>query len=283
MRYSSGQSGNNWWVNDYRDAVMAARRLNAAGVLKNDTEAMLSVTEIATHVDSQITVSAEANRKFEAALIRTKNRGQVLLETLDAMLEAEEPEQIAIQLPTDETSLCDVGKTMQHIEKLLQQVVVNEYVQGEVRLIAFDRGTNWVEIYVGSLAAVSLIGAIVRLIYDIRLKNVDIATRREVFRSIKLETDLAAAAEKALEAELNALVKAGAAHAAKVGGIPDTSHDLLERIKFVVAELGVLVSRGARIVPSLSAPVDQQSEFPEAKQIAAAMQQLTAPKKQIDA
>ena len=283
MRYSSSQTGNNWWVTDYRDAVIAARRLNAAGVLKNDTGAMLSVTEIATHVDSHITVSADANSKFASALDRIQKSGHVLLETLDAMFEAEEPEQIAIQLPTDETSLCEVGKTMQQIEKLLQQVVVNEYVQGEVRLIAFDRGTNWVEIYVGSLAAVSLIGAIVRLIYDFRLKNVDIATRREVFRSIKLENDLAAAAEKALEAELNALVETGAAHAAKVGGIPDSNHDLRERIKFVVAELGLLVSRGARIVPSLSAPEEQQSEFPEAKQIAVAMQQLAAPKRQIDA
>jgi hypothetical protein len=283
MTYSSAPVGNNRWVTDYRGAVAGARRLQAAGVLKNDTTAMLSIREISDHVEDRITVSVDANNKFESAINRVKNRGTVLLETLDEMLEEEKPEQVAIQLPPDETTLASAAATMQELEMLLHQVVVNEYVQGEVRLVSFDRGTNWIEIYLGSTAAVGLIGAIVRLIYDIRLKNVDIATRREVFRSIKLENDLAAAAEKALEAELSALIDKGGTHAAKAGGIPSTNHDMLERIKFVVGALGDLVNRGARIVPSLAAPLEQKSEFPEPKQIAAAMQQLTAPKKQLDA
>src|SRR5215212_548572 len=122
MSYSSSPTGNNWWVNEYREAVNGARRLYSAGVLKKDTAVMLSVTEIAAHVENPITVSTDANKKFESALNRVKSRGQVLLETLDEMLDDERPEQVAIQLPTDETTLSDTGMTMQEIEKLLHQV-----------------------------------------------------------------------------------------------------------------------------------------------------------------
>jgi hypothetical protein len=279
--HSAGQTGNNWYVTGYRAAVLSARKLNDAGVLVKDTSRMLSITEIAQHVENEITVSANAYNSFNGAMQRVRQRGEILLETLDEMLEGEAAEQIAIRLP-DETDLSDVGELLQLLEKLLNQVVVNEYVKGEVRLISFDRGSNWLELYLGTIAAVSAVGAIVRLIYQMGVKALDLASRREVFRSLKLETDLAAAAERALEAEFAATFEAGALHVVKVAGAPEADNDFRERIKYVVDTLTPLVNRGLLIRASLTAPPETQAEFPEPRLIAEAIKELGTPKKQLE-
>lgn len=281
MDYEATQlSGGNWQISEFHDVVETARRINETGALKPETDALLAMKEITRHVDDEVVVRNDTYAHFKNLVSQIKLRSQLMAITLGNMLPPDTAEEISVRLP-DENDAAKIATDLTTLDKALSQLVVNSYVNGEVKVLGFDRGSNWVDIFLGTLPAVTIVGTAHYLIYEIRMKELDISGRKEVIRNLKLQNDVGAIALKALDDELQTYVDSGFRRVAEAGGVPPNDHDMRERIRFAVQTFAEMAHRGLEVHPSLIAPPTVRDKFPDPTTVAAALRQLEGPKKEL--
>src|SRR5712692_4414260 len=149
----------NFTISRYAEAISAVRAVHETGVLQEETGAILEIKEVVSHTETEIVVGNNTFNRFNSALGQLRSKGALLLETLKATMLPEKPEQVSVKLP-EETDLEDLASSLSQLHKALTQLVVNPYMKGSVHLIAFDRGSNWVEIYLGTLLAVQVLASV---------------------------------------------------------------------------------------------------------------------------
>jgi hypothetical protein len=263
----------NFGLSNFRLIFAAAAAIHDTGALKAETEALLAMTEIARHVDEEVFVSRERYSHFNNLVHQIKVRSELLGMTISNMLPPEKADQVAVKLPED-ADLQVIGAVLLELNKALTLLVVNAYIKGDVRLIEFDRGSNWLEISLASLAAVQVMASVLRLIYDVRLKEIEVATRRELFRNLRIKTDAAAAIEEALEEEVRSLRETRILDIASVAKIPEADHEARKRLEHSISLLSDLVNKGVEVHPSVMTPVEIRDVYPNPKQLTAVVKQL---------
>lgn len=259
----------------------AVRAIRETGMFQEAIDTILSTEVIVQHVEDSFVVTGETVSRVNSALHEIKAHGGVLLEALDANLEKELPTIIAVRIP-DATDLDTVADLLREVKAAIQQLVLNEYVDGEIRLETFDRGTNWLEIAVGSVAALKMLGMVLRMIMDTRLKEAEIALRWEGFKTMKLKNDALASIEETLGQELSDFKADRLNAVAEAAGIPRTEHETRERVKFAASLFTDLIARGSEFVPSGEAPAEAREVFPLPAQLTGLMKELPGPRKEIE-
>ena len=268
-------SDHNLRLTKFRDAIEAAQILGNAGVLTDEVEAILSHEEIVSHIREKVVISASDWNSFNGAINNLRIKGQVLLETLSANMPAPPPDAIDVKLP-DTTDMKDVARTILDIDKFLEQALLNDFADADIRLISFDRGSLWLEIALGSQAALSFIAGMLWLIVKLREKNVEIDQKREVVRVIKIHADALEKIEEALEHELNEFREEGLTSLLAAAGLPVEQGEPRERLRNSVKMLAGLLTRGVEVLPSTSAPPEIKNAFPAPPKLISAVAELTS-------
>lgn len=281
LTYTHSTTPSNSTLKDFRDAIDAVREISETGMFAQEIARILGIEEIALHVSDAIVINNSTFNTFNNTMIELRSRGQLLLATLRANLPPEDATSVAIKLPPT-ADLATVAETLTELNTALQQLVLNEHVGGDVRLSSFDRGSNWIVVMLGSAAALRLLGGLLRIIMETRLKEVEVASRREMLRRMKLKTDAIAAIEEALEEEIRDFRDERLDELAEGVGIPESDHDTRARVRFALNAFTDLIGRGAEIEPSANLPSADAALFPPAHQLADIVRQLSGPKKEIE-
>lgn len=113
-------------ITGWKDAVAAVKRIQDAGVLKNTTTAVLSCEVIVLSGTDPVVVSSSTGNTFNNRLAEVRNRTAVLLEALNETLPDQPPEAVSFKLP-DSSSLQQVSGDLAQLEKILSQIVLNDY------------------------------------------------------------------------------------------------------------------------------------------------------------
>ena len=280
LRFSGQQlSHNNWRIQGAAGAVSAAEQIRRTGALTEDADGVLAQVEIAHNVQREIVVSEQMYTAFSTAVSTLRTKAELLLNAIRSLLPPDDAHLLSFRLP-DEQDLDNIAATMRELQTVLSQAIVNPAIDGEARVVSFDRGSNWIDIIVGSAGAVTVIGQLLRLITSFQLKQAEIAGKREVVRNLALQNDFTEAAERTLEQELATYLDTGVGQIATAAGVGE-DNEYRERLKFSMKVLGDLITRGLEVHPSLTAPADIQEVFPKPKEIAAAMKHLEGAKKQL--
>jgi hypothetical protein len=271
----------NYRVDEFREMLDAAHAIRETGMFHTEIDTILATDVIVRHAEVGFVVTGETINRVNGALNQLRSRGTILLQALDANLEPESDAAVAIRIP-DASDLDAVADQLKEVKTALQQLVLNEHIGGDVRLTAFDRGSLWLEVLLGSIAAVKLLGMVLRMIGDTRVKETEIATRWEGFRTMKIKNDALTSIKDALAEELNEFKADRLRVLADSAGIPQTEHETRERVRFAATLLTDLISRGAEFVPSGTAPQDVQEEFPLPAHLTSLLKELPAPTKEIE-
>jgi hypothetical protein len=203
LRVSSKQIPNspNVTLSGFRAGLEAAIVIQNTGVLQQETKELLSIAEVRNSALKEIVVHRDTGTIFVSAMETLRTHAGIILNTFNEFLGKEEIDTINIKLPTAR-NLDDVAKTLSNLNLALEQSLVNTFVNGQVQLIGFDRGSNWLEIGLGSIVALQFLGGMVRLIYESRNKEIELEAKREMIRHLKLQNEVKEKVFEAVNKEL---------------------------------------------------------------------------------
>lgn len=267
-------------IRHFQKVIAAAEAIRATGALKADADAFLKITEISKHVHDDAAVPKAVHEAFASAVSTFRLKTEALISAIRSVTPDEAPDELSVKLPHDD-DLDKIADTLTDLKKALEQAVTNEYAEGEVRVTGVDRGSIWLDIVVGSVVAVKVVGALLRVVCEYQLRQAKISQEREIARNLGLQNDAVAAAERTLEQRLAASLEADVHQIAKQAGAPDDDKEYRQRLQYSIRTLSDLVARGLEIRPALAAPDEIRKSFPDTTQLASARAALAGPKREL--
>ena len=266
------QSSTNRKVEGHRQAVNAARALGDTKAFKVEIDQILAIREFVDAIDP-IVVSKESAQLFSDRVATLRTAASAVHRGLKALTLDTAETQVVFHLPGNQ-DLSGLVKDLSELDKLLTQAVVNEHVAGAVRLAGFDRGSEWLLIDLDSFKAVALLVMMHKYFIWWRKQEGEIALIRESTRSLKIDNDARKQLSDALDTQLKEHEKEAVALVLKAGGIPETDHELVQRVMTSIKSLETLVKNGLEIGPVTTTPDDLKELFRGAQSFPEAQKQL---------
>jgi len=178
---------------------------------------------------------------------------------------------IKLPKPTDFSSL---NTTLQTIDKIISQVIIHDEIDGSLNVNHWEYGSYWIELIVGSQAAVSLIAGIAWSSAVIAKKRVEVKIFEEQLRKLTIKNDSLEDVATAQKSSINKLINDEA-----IGlfsqHFNNEDNEQRERIKLAIREFATLIQNGAEIHPSLETPENVKNLFPDYKQLKSIESQVT--------
>lgn len=255
--------------------VEAAKVIKKTGVLQKETKALLVIKEIANSALDEIVVTRKTATLFVSAMNELKSHTEIIYDTLEEFLKKGTKESVSIKLPIS-NDLEEIANTMSKLKLALEQSLVNPFVNGHIELIGFDRGSNWIDVGLGSLLALQFLGAMIRLIYESKNKEIELATKREMVRSVKIQNDLKEKFCEAIDKELEEYYSHRVDNLLSIAKIDKPEPEYPARLGHSLRLLSELVSKGLEVHPSLIAPKEEIDKFPDPKRLFEVFKSLPA-------
>lgn len=262
-------------VSDFRQAISAAKAIRETGLFKDKVADLLNCEEIALSASDTIVVHGNRASSFATALTALDLRARIFLEGLQEFLGEDQPHYISIKLP--ETKDIDkVAKTLTTVKLALEQSLVNPSIDGHVELISFERGSNWIEIGLGSMVAYNFLSSMMQLIYASRNKELEIEAKREMIRAIKMQNDVKEKVMNAIDKELEDYFSESIDSLVKDAKIDASEPEYRNRLAHSLRLLSDLTSEGLEVHPSLITSNESAGKFPDPKKLVEALKALPA-------
>ena len=170
---------------------------------------------------------------------------------------------ILIKLPCQN----DLGLLINYLskfEKSINQVISNEKIKGQLQINSWESGSFWIDLFLGSQAAIALIASITwsaaviskkykeGKIFEQYIKSLEIKNEslEDILEKQKIATDLL------IEQEVNAL------QSEHFGSDRTNDNEQFERLRLTTKTFAELIQKGAEVHPALNAPEKIQNAFP---------------------
>lgn len=188
------------------------------------------------------------------------------------LLPSSNKESISIKLPepTDFDSLIQAMSTFQ---KSISQVIINEKINGSLKVNHWEFGSYWLELFLGTQAAVTLVSSIAWAAAVISKKYNENKILEQTVRSMEIKNE---SLEDILENQkkiTNILID-NEAQAILDNNFESSDHEQLARLKSTIKTFATLIQNGAEVHPSLVAPEKVQNLFPNYKNLDAITSQI---------
>ena len=260
IRTKNIDGSNDKEIHGSRRTLEAIEALKPTGIFKAEITKLLSVSVIVNNVREPIVVPLPIYQDFHNTLARLHQRATVFLGMLNEFIDEQDLHSIGVKLPPG-LDLKQTADAIRDLDKLLQQALVNPDTDGTITLQGFDRGSEWLEIGLGSMAALTFLSQMVQFYFRVREKNVEIEGKREEVRTIRLKNNTMEEVNKALTEELESYREQ------ELNKLLGKNNEQNERIKLSLDLLKTLMGRGLQILPSLSALKETKLSFSPPKQI----------------
>ena len=176
-------------IQDTRQALGAIEALKQTEIFTREITALLSESAIVNNVRDTIVVPPSIYSNFVNTLASLRERASVFLGVLNEFIGEQDPHSIGVKLPP-RLDLEQTADTIRDLDKLLQQALVNPDTDGTITLRGFDRGSEWLEIGLGSMTALTLLSQMVQFYFRVKEKSVELEGEREHVRTMRLGNDL---------------------------------------------------------------------------------------------
>lgn len=190
----------------------------------------------------------------------------VLLQNLrDAYTETTECT-ITLKLP-DPRDLEDMIKMLEVVQMALAQNLHNEKIKGVVKIESWETGSFWIDVFVGSQAAVLLVGSMAWAAAVVYKKLQEGRMFAEYVQGLKVKNDSLEDLRKGQEQAIQLLIEREARNILVEHFDGEKDPEQFERLKMGIRTMAELIDRGAEIHPALNAPEQVQNLFPDTKHI----------------
>lgn len=212
-------------------------------------------------VGNQVTnKSGEAWALHQAAL--TINASiTALRETLNAIVPEQDEKTVSIKLP-EERDFKEVIQDLDSLNTAISQNVINEKISGSVSVKSWQPGSLWIDIYLGSVAAVTLVGGLAWAAAVVRKKWHEATIMENIAGSMEIKNEMLENLRKGVKEHVKLTIESEAKNLLFHNFSEDDNHDQIERLKHGIKTFADLIERGAEIHPALKAPENVKNLFP---------------------
>jgi len=222
--------------------------------------ASLSKSVIYTTANDQMTVQLLEGYDIVNNLTLLKTLSTNFLNVLMTTVPEEDINSINIKLPPV-NDFDELSKVSREIHLGLTQVIFNDDINGQTKIISVENGSIWLNVFVGA-SAVSVIASLVWASAVIYKKILEGKLLAEQVRGLKVKNDSLEDILKAQKVETDLMIQAEAEHISSEHfreNIPEN----IERIKNSITTFAELIGKGAEIHPALVAPENVSNLFPD--------------------
>jgi len=253
---ANGQTMNFSGLINIRAVINDIKSLN----LFDGIVASLSKSVIYTTANDQMTVQLLEGHDIVTNLTLLKTLSTNFLNVLMTTVPEEDINSINIKLPPV-NDFDELSKVSREIHLGLTQVIFNDDVNGQTKIISVENGSIWLNVFVGA-SAVSVIASLVWASAVIYKKILEGKLLAEQVRGLKVKNDSLEDILKAQKVETDLMIQAEAEHISSEHfreNIPEN----IERIKNSITTFAELIGKGAEIHPALVAPENVSNLFPD--------------------
>jgi hypothetical protein len=220
---------------------------------------------IFTTSDDAITLQLAEGRQIHQEIENLRKILISLNKTLTSVVGEIKENSISIKLP-DTKDFEDLSKTSAIFHTILSQSIINDQINGEVKIENVENGSIWLDIYVGSAAAVTLLGGLGWAGAVIFKKIQEGRIIQEHVKSLEIKNESLQEIQMAQKKALDLMIESEAKHIHSenfTGGNPEQ----IERLKHSIKLLAEQIDKGAEIHPALNAPESVKNLFPDTKNL----------------
>lgn len=228
--------------------------------LFEDVTKVLMDSAIFTTSNDTIRVQLNENSIIISQLNLLKSLIENFLEVLKSTVPEESIDSINIKLPTI-NDFDELSKVSREIHVGLTQVIFNEEVNGQTRIISVENGSIWLNVLVGT-TAVTVIASLVWSAAVIFKKIQEGKLLEEQVRGLKVKNESLEDILKAQKAETSLMIQAEAEHL-NSEHFKVNAPENIEKIKNSISIFAELIGKGAEIHPALVAPENVSNLFPD--------------------
>lgn len=168
---------------------------------------------------------------------------------------------VRVRMPdTDDLGVVSVDQRT--LKTAIEQLIVNETIQGELRLVGWENGSLWQSIALGTPAAVAIVGAAVWAAAVVRKKRREGDILEEQVRGMKIRNDVSEALGERVKELSKEVVEVESMALYEKFFSKEPAGEDFERVKESIRLFAELISRGAEVHPSLMAPETADNVFP---------------------
>jgi hypothetical protein len=262
FKYEEAKQGNSTIsvfsnLNQYRNGINI---LESSGLFMKEL-ASLRKTPIFTTAQDFINLNPAEGRQLRLQLDELFRICSTVAQSIEQIGGASEKDSISIKLP-EVKDFEDLSKFSSDLHKIFNQAIVNDQIKGQVRIDSVENGSIWLDVYLGSAAAVTLIGGLAwasavvfKKIQEGRLieKHVEsLGIKNASLKEIQLKQK--EALDIVIDAEANNLYNEN---------FKDDNNEQIQRLKLSIKMFSNLIDKGAEIHPALNQPESVKNLYPK--------------------
>ncbi|WP_417914078.1 hypothetical protein [Candidatus Electronema sp. JM] len=242
---------------------IAIQQIENTGAFKSEIEDIKNInrTIFITHDDS-VALSKDISSRLNSLSIKLQNKLNIATAVLSAVLPVQDQNSISIKLPKI-NDLKDTAYISEKLGKIFDQLLVNDFIQGETRLQNFDTGSEWLEVVFNSAKAASVVVSVVYSVIYLHREYIKNKEALEVIRNRRISNDIYENLSKQLLDENGRLLEEQAAKIAFEAGAEKNNQEYISRVKFCINELNVLIDKGLKFFPSSTSPSEIKNKLPD--------------------
>ena len=244
-------------LDQYRNGISI---LEESDLFKKETDSIRNSPVFKTAKDF-INLNVQEGRALRPQLDELFRIASAVTQTIEQIGGDTKEDSISIRLP-DVSDFEDLSKFSADFHKILNQTIVNDQINGQVRIDSVENGSIWLDVYLGSAAAVSLIGGLAwasavvyKKIQEGRLieKHVEsLGVKNASLKEIQLKQK--EALDLMIDAEANNLYNEN---------FEGDNNEQIERLKLSIKMFSELIDKGAEIHPALNQPESVKNLYPK--------------------
>jgi len=203
---SGNQPG--YMYTDITNLKMAIEKVKNQGLYLSLISEIETTVIFSTSQDEIILTDAKEDSRLKKGLEVVRSGCHALLMVLKELYkEKEDDTTIYVQMPKIK-DLEDLSKKSKILHNAISQTILDPHIKGAIKVRAYDIGSLWIIMTVGSVLAAKFIGGLVWAAAVIRRKKMEFKTFEQHVKSLEIKTeslvDLKDAQKKQLEASLEA-------------------------------------------------------------------------------
>ncbi|MGB2924894.1 MAG: hypothetical protein WBB82_06320 [Limnothrix sp.] len=176
----------------------------------------------------------------------------------------EQVNSVALKLPKN-IQFDVLSEFFKDLNKVLNQLLVNETIQGKIEFRGFESGSSWVNVGLGTGTALMLLCNVVNLIYNSKERQQKIEAQSLLLDEMRMTLD---AKDKILSVWREEMDKSHQQELQKIreeSQFPETDYEMPRRLDYAIQGLEKWINLGLEIHPSLAETKEIQMSFPDTK------------------
>lgn len=254
-----GNSGTVTKLSGLNNIRMVVNEISTLHLFDNIATA-LKQSVIFTTANNEMNVQISEGKDIINNLNSLKALSTNFLNILLKTVPEEDANSINIKLP-NVSDFDELAKVSREIHIGLTQIIFNDEIKGQTKIVSVENGSIWFNVFVGA-SAVTVIASLTWASAVIFKKIQEGKLLAEQVRGLKVKNASIEDILKAQKAETELMIQAEAEHI-ESEHFKNKAPENIERIKNSITTFADLIGRGAEIHPALVAPENVTNLFPD--------------------